>query len=281
MAKKAVAKKEDASGMPSWMEEYKGEGQGAIPLEDIAMPRLKIGQSMSAEVKESRAEEGDLIHNITQEVVCKAGDTIPVIFIAYSKEYILWWDRNGPHQGGIAARAKRVEDGGRVRYMWDKPDQEFTDKLDNKISVTYKTAKFVDEDGLGDWGSQIPGDAESGIAAPAHHNYVLYLPEHDGQLIALSLSRTAERKAKEWNTMREMGRVPVYARIYKLGTFIDSSGDNTYANVQFTGFDLVTDQELFKELRNLHTTMANKPVNVDMSDEASGTASAPEGDEKF
>ena len=115
---KAVAKKDS-----SWMDQYKGAGKLDIDRDDIAMPRIKLGQQMSPEVKiEKIAEEGDFIHTITKQVICPAGETLSVIAIAYSKEYIIWYDRDGPHGGGIAARAKKVIVGRLSRYAWDTPN---------------------------------------------------------------------------------------------------------------------------------------------------------------
>jgi len=268
----SVAKKED-NQLPSWMEQYAGAGQEDIGAEDIAMPRLKLGQAMTPEVKDQKiANEGDLIHSITKEVLCKAGETLRFIPVAYSKEFILWYDRKGPHGGGIAARARKVRDkNGDFRYKWDKPHQTFTDKLGGKISVEYKTAEYIDQDGLGEWGSSIQGDPESGPAASEHHNYVIMLPDHDNQMIALSLSRTAAKKAREFNAMLKLGPAPTFARIYELSSFMDKADENTFANYQFSSkFDVVKNENFFKALLDLHESLRTKGVNVDYSDVEEG-----------
>lgn len=273
MAKKSkeVAKK-DTTGLtdqlPDHMKEFAGEGKENIDREDILMPRLKLGQSMSPEVKDKIAEEGDFIHNITKDVLCAAGDTLRIIPIAFSKEYILWYDRKGP-KDGMAVRATKVYDNGTARYAWDKPNTEFEDSVGGVVAVKYKTGKFIDEDGLHRWGSQVPGNPDSPPAATAHFNYVVMLPDFDNQLIALSLSRSADKKAREFNTMLNMGPWPSYARIYKMGSFIDQKGDNKFANYQFTGFEkigLEKDDPFFASLRELHFSLEAKGINVDFSD---------------
>jgi hypothetical protein len=275
-----ITPRSGAVDVPDWMKEYQGEGQQDINRDDILMPRLKLGQSMTPEVKDGLAKEGDFIHSITKEVLCAAGDILPIIPITYAKEYILWYDRKGPHGGGLAARARRTPVvGGIVRYMWDKPNTVFEDKLEGKIQVRYQTARFIDEDHLGDWGSQIPGDKESGPAATETHNYVVMLPTFNYDMIALSLSRTANRKAKEFNSMLKMGTVPTYARIYKLASVPDQSGDNKFANYAFSGFELVRDQELFHKLRAMHESLKERGFNVDYSDEESSHTSAPAQDD--
>jgi len=269
MAKsKEVANQEpSAVSLPDWMKQYQGRGQEDIHRDDIAMPRLKLGQSMSPEVKDGKASEGDFIHNITHEVICKAGDSVRFIPVAYSKEYILWFDRKGPRGGGIAARARRVRVDGRVRYMWDKPNATIEDKIGGRVAVTFNTKRFIDEDGLGDWGSQIPGDPDSPPAATAHQNYVILLPDHENQLVALSLSRSSEKKAREFNTLLKMGTAPTFGRIYKVGSFIDQADDNKFANYQFTGYELVEDPKFFEALLEMHEALKDKGVNVDFSDE--------------
>lgn len=278
---KEVVKKEET---PAWMKGYEGAGQDDIGREDITMPRLKLGQAMSPEVKDDKiASEGDFIHNITKEVLAKAGDNLRFIPIAFSKEYILWYDRKGPHGGGIAARARKVVVDGQNRYMWDKPNQTFKDKINGQFEVTYKTGRFIDEDGLGDWGSKIPGDPNSQPAATEHFNYVIMLPDHDNQLIAMSLARTAAKKAREFNTMLKMGKKqhPTFGRIYKVGSFMDRSDDNTYANYQFSGYDLVQDADLGEELAQLYESLKDKGINVDFSDDDSPDVGSTGDDDKF
>lgn len=256
-----------SSKLPDFMKKYQGEGQSDIASEDIKMPRLKIGQAMSPEVKDKKAEEGDLIHNITGQVICKAGEQLKVIPVAYSKEYILWYDRNGPKKGGIAARAKRVDEKGVIRYKWDKPNTKIEDKLDNKLPVEYNTKEYIDQDGLGDWGSQIPGDAESKPAASTHYNYVFMLPDHGNEMIAFSMSKTAAKKAQELNTMLKMGGAPIYGRVFNLSTFIDQAGEDKFANIHFDPAGLVSDEKMFMDLRSLYHNLKDKQIDVDFSDE--------------
>ena len=273
-AKKAVAKINQGD-LPAHLQDYSGAGQEDIDKDDILMPRLKLGQSMTPEVKDKLFDEGDLFHNITKEVVCKAGDSLKVIVVAYHKEYILWGDRKGPKDGQMLARARKVLDKGVPRYKWNRPNEEFEDQVEGIVPVKYKTAEFVDQDGLGDWGSQIPGDPKSGIAATAHYNYIVMLPEHDNEMIALSLSRSADRKAREFNTVRHKGKYPIFARVYKLSTFIDTADENRFANYQFgTEYDRIgedpADEEgmkFFQELASLYESLQDKGINMDLTED--------------
>ena len=115
-----------------------------------------------------KAEVGDIIHNITSEVICKAGETLAFVPVCVFKEYIIWFDRNGPKEGGVANRAYReVQKDGSVRYKWMTPNLVIEDKLDNKIPVRYECSTYIDQDGLNEWGTQIPGDQESQRVRPS------------------------------------------------------------------------------------------------------------------
>src|SRR3990167_3069662 len=195
------------ANLPKFLQGYKGPlGTETIDSGDVTIPRLKIGQAMSDEVKAGQVSEGDLFLNVTGEVVAAAGDPLSALIVARQKEFILWRPRED-NGGGILARAKPVRDKGVTRYRWDKPNQSFEVKVGGKVKVTWKTKEFIDQDGLDQWGSEIPGDKESGIAATAHHNYVVMLPEHNNVVAAISMSKSGVKKAKDLNAALKMGDV--------------------------------------------------------------------------
>ncbi len=213
-------------------------------------------------------------------MICPAGETLSVIAIAYSKEYIIWYDRDGPHGGGIAARAKKVIVGRLSRYAWDTPNITIEDKIiKGKIPVTYEILQYVDENGLGEYGTQIPGDPKSMPAATSHYNYIFMLPDHMNQMVAISLSRTAGRKAKEFNTLLTMGDTPSFLRIYQLGSFIEHKEQNSWANVQFTGFQTVLDEKFGHELAVLHESMKDRGIAVE--DDHDETATSKKQSERY
>lgn len=244
--------------------EYAGQGQDQVDNQDVAIPRLKLAQAMSPEVKDLKiCEEGDLFHSITKEVICKKGDMIEIVPIAQAKEYILWRDRKSG--GGIMARAKRVLDGGRIRYKWDKPNTKFDDKVNGQTKVEYVTKVYIDEDGLGAWGSQLPGNAESPPAATEHFNWLFAIPSRGYELVAVTFSRTSAIKAKELGAMIKMGSAPLFARRFNLGSYMENKNNNTYANYGFrpAGF-LTKDGPEFKMTKQLFDMFANKSFTVDM-----------------
>lgn len=258
--------------IPDFMREIAGPtGQENIDASDVNIPRLKLGQSMTPEVKDKLAEEGDFIHNITRQVIIPAGTTAAIIPICYSKQFILWRDRKD-QGGGILARANRVKTADGVRYAWDKPNTEFSIKVGGKIAVTWKTARFIEDDGLGVWGSEVPNDPTSGVAATAHYNYVIMLPEHGNQMVAISLARTAAKPAKDLNAMMKMGTAPIFGRVFRLGSTRQEKDGTSFFNYQFLPAGFVQDRALFENLKSLHADLQEKGVNVDFSDEEGSAA---------
>jgi hypothetical protein len=269
------------NAMPDWAKEYQGPlGTENIDTQDVNIPRLKLGQSMTPEVKDKLVNDGDMFHSITKEVIIALGTTGIIIPVAYQKEFILWRDR--ADGGGILARAKRVvlQDGS-VRYAWDKPNQSFQTKIKGAVKVEWKTKQFIDEDGLDQFGSMIPGDLESPPAATAHFNYILHLPAR-GDMVAISFNRSSAKKAKDFNAMLKMGSAPMFMRCFNIGALQDQNdaGDKFY-NYSITPAGFVQDKQLFTNLQRMYMELRERGVNVDFSDEEGGGARQQADQENF
>lgn len=264
-----VDEKSTAIAVPDYLKDYGGPlGTENIGAEDVTIPRIKIGQSMSPEVKNGSLAEGDFYLNVTGEVLAKNGEQLTFTPIAYAKEYILWRPRED-NGGGILARAKPVYDAQqqRFRYKWDKPNESFDVKVGGKIKVTWKTGTYVGEDDtLDEWGSEIPGNQDSGVAATAHFNYVVALPQHGNVIAALSLSRSSQKKGKELNAMMKMGTAPMFARVFNAVTVDDHKDDVTYKNYKFRPAGFVQDEGDFLFYRDIAESFKTKGFTVDQSD---------------
>lgn len=267
----AVETKELVDHVPSnalidtqdWGDEA-GVGQDQIAHSDVAIPRMKLAQAMSPEVKDDKLfNEGDIFHSITKEILCPAGQVIRVVPVAYNKEYILWRDRKTG--GGILARASRVLFDGRFRFKWDKENTTFEDKIDGKRAVTYKTRTFIDEDNLHQWGTHEPGVPDSQPAATETHNFLFLMIDRGMEPIAASFSRTQTGKAKELNHLLKMGNAPLYARIINCGSYMDKRSEITFANFGFrpAGF-LQRGSEQVKQSRAMYEAFLDKTFNVDI-----------------
>jgi hypothetical protein len=224
-------------------------------------------------------KEGDLFLNITGEVLAEAGKPLPFVPLVVGKEYILWRDRKDG--GGIFARARRTETPQGIRYVWDKPNQSFEHKLDGKMKVTWKTGKCVEEDGLGDWGSEVPGDKESKIAATAHHNIIVALPTHGNLIAAFSLSKSQAKRAKDFNAMLKLSDAPIFARQFTVTTEEETSDENRYMNVRMKPNGFVADKAAFEAYKSMALGFEGVNVTVDHSNADGGDEAGKKSGGKF
>lgn len=266
--KKEVANVE--AGVPAYLKDYQGpSGSETIENEDVTIPRIKLAQSMTPEVQQGTVPLGALFLNVTGEVLAKPGEPLEVVPIVQGKEFILWKDRQFDG-GGIFARAKKVFDKetGRARYLWDKPNQTFENKIKGIQKVTWNTMKYVDENGMDKFGSANVDDPDSHPAATAHHNYVVVLPKHGNLVAALSLSNSGVKKAKDFNSMLKMGNAPIFARVFECSTVDETNpaGDE-FKNYSFKPGGFVEDQSVFEFTKGLYENFAEKGFTVDQSDE--------------
>lgn len=274
MAKKAESKEVaevkqgGAVALPSFLDGYRGPtGAESIDNEDVNIPRIKIAQSLTPQVKEGILEDGTLFINVSGEDL---GRVIKIVPIVRSKEFILWRPRKDG--GGILARAKPVNEDGTTRYKWDKPNQTFEVKVEGKTKVEWKTKEYIDEDGLGEWGSEIPGNEESGIAATAHHNYIVRLPEHGNMLAALSLSRSSAKRAKDFNALLKMSSAPIFARVFTVTSKQEKNDQGDFFNVVVTPDGFVATEAEFNANKEIALSLLKTGYTVDQSDEDTGEA---------
>lgn len=272
-----VAVKVDNS-VPAFLQGETGyTGAEGIDKTDITIPQIKLGQAMSAEVKDGSVNEGDLFLNVTGEVLAEAGSPLRFIPIASSKEYLLWRDRNYEN-GGIMARAKKSRDltpDGDPIYVWDKPGETFKNKIKGAVAVEWTTEAdgLIPTKGLDAWGSEIPGDDESGKAATAHHNYVVCLPDNGSMIAAFSLSRTQVKAANDFNAMLNMATLPIYARLFTVTSFEQTKGSDSWANLKMKPAGVSQDETLYLTLKALHEQYVGGKFQVDQSGETGGKSS--------
>lgn len=260
----ALSEKQNAA-LPAYLKGFKGPtGTESIESADITIPRIKIGQGTSDEVKDGTLKEGDVFLNITKEVLAEAGKPLNFVVLARGKEFILWRPRKD-NGGGILARARAVPGEGGTRYQWDKPDTSFEVKVEGKTKVTWKTKKFIDEDGLDQWGSEIPGNQESGIAATAHHNYIVLLPDHGNLVAALSLAKSQVKKAKDFNALLKLGAGPLPSRLYSVQTIDEKNDQGAFKNFKFNPVGYVSEGQ-YDVYGPMATAFAGINYSVDHSD---------------
>lgn len=263
------------NSVPAFLQGEQGyTGAEGIDKTDITIPQIKLGQAMSSEVKDGSVNEGDLFLNVTGEVLAEAGKPLRFIPIASSKEYLLWRDRNFEN-GGIMARARKSRDltpDGDPIYVWDKAGETFKNKVKGVVDVEWTTEKdgLIPTKGLDAWGSEIPGDDDSGKAATAHHNYVVCLPDNGNMIAAFSLSRTQVKAANDFNAMLNMATLPIYARLFTVTSFEQTKGSDQWANLRMKPAGVSQDERLYLTLKTLHEQYVGGKFEVDQAGEAGG-----------
>lgn len=265
--------------LPAFLQGMGQLGLDQIDNKDVAIPRIKLGQGTSDEVKDKDFDValGDFFLNIDGEVLCKQGEELDLYVVAYTTEYILWRDRkfNG---GGLMARAPRTGRPGAYEHVWNKPNQKFENKLDGRVPVVWETGRTVELDGLGEWGSEDPNNPDSGIAATKHHNYVVYIPSED-MIAALSLSKSGASVARNFNAALRKGGRPIFAHVVKLSSFLDTNpeGEEFY-NYRLKKGPVIQDEQLALKLKALFDQFSGG-FTVDQSDEGeAGGAAKADGD---
>jgi hypothetical protein len=148
------------SQVPDHLRDFKKASIGNVDSSDRIIPRIKLIQAISPELQEfPEAKAGQFWHTTAQQNLGPSLKAIPIII---RKSYVLWAPRSDDR--GILARAM---DG----IHWDPADAEFTVKpKGSSQSITYRTRKTVAESKLDQFGSSIPGDANSPPAASLTYN---------------------------------------------------------------------------------------------------------------
>lgn len=262
-----ITKQGDAA-LPAFLQDFKGHNiADDIDNDDVTIPRVKLAQATSEEFKNGDVKIGSLFLNVTGEVLCEPGEKLRFIPVAYGKEYILWHPKRGE---GILARARRTKHAGETRYEWDKQGEAFEVTIPKGPKVTWETKRFVDENGMNRWGSQVPGDSSSGIAATEYQNYIVVLPDHGNMVVALSLYRTQIKKAKDLNAMFKMNTLPVCGRYFSVETVKETKGDDDFYNYKFSPAGHLEDPNLFQYTLGLQDSFERSGYTVDQSDEDRG-----------
>lgn len=267
--------------LPAFLQGVKREDRSNLDTKDLTIPRIKIAQDQNPEVKSGDVPKGALFLNVTTEVLAAFGQPLKVVPIIVAKEYMLWRDAND-NGGGLLARARPVNEGGRIRYKWDKPGQTFETKIKGIVPVKWTTGEYVDEDRLDQWGTSIPGDADSPPAASVHYNYLVLLPELGNMVAAFSLSKSQVKRARDLNAILEMSDLPVYARIIRVTVEPEKNNNNQeFFNVRFKPAGIVQDEGLYTFAKSQHEAFARDGFIVDQDHPDREDAAAAKGDGKF
>ena len=222
-------------GLPDYLRAvHKTAKFGNVDKTDMIIPRVKLLQAISSEVTTfNNARAGNFWHTIAEEPL---GNSISGIPIVIRKTYALWAPRNDDR--GILARAN---DG----IHWDQPGAEFTIQPKNSPNkVTYKLGKTVQENGMDQFGSSIPGNSNSVPAASLTYHVMWWFPQFQEYSPAIIINtRSSVKKAKMLISKIELRPVNHYAQKFLISSVQEQGEEGPFWNYVYTSDGYATREE--------------------------------------
>jgi hypothetical protein len=212
--------------VPGHLAQYNKGRIGNIDSSDRIIPRVKLMQAISPELQDfPEAKAGQFWHTIGQQ---NLGPVIRGIPIVIAKSYVLWAPRNDDR--GILARAR---DG----IHWEPADAEFTVKPKGAPNpITYRTAKTVAESKLDQFGTSIPGDANSPPAASLTYNMMWYFPDLPELSPSIIINtRSAVKPMQQLLSRIDSKPTAHYVQVYDIGVVQQKGPEGPYFNFTYTG----------------------------------------------
>ena len=225
------------AGIPAHLAQYAKSKIGNVDSTDLVIPRVKLLQAISPELQDyPEAKTGNFWHSIACQ---NMGPTIRAIPIVIRKSYVLWAPRNDDR--GILARAM---DG----IHWDPPDAEFSVKpKGSPNSVTYRTKKTVAESRLDQFGTSIPGDAQSPPAASLTYNMLWYFPDFDELSPSVIINtRSSVKPMQQLLSRIDAKPVAHYAQVYEISSVQQKGAEGPYFNFAYASAGFANEGEAIK-----------------------------------
>ena len=250
---------------PAFLSKGKQSSLGNIDQSDLIVPRVKLLQAISPELDEyDHAVKRQFWHTIAAELM---GDSILGIPLIVRKSYVLWAPRNDDR--GILARST---DG----KKWDPGFENLEFEVKPKGSahaVKYETKGSVAESGLAQFGSSIPGDAQSAPAASLTYNMLWYFPEHPELSPAVIINtRSAVKPAKGLISKIEMRPVDHFAQQFRIGITDEKGDEGPYYGYSYTAAGYVESEEQYNEMKALYERFKEESWRANEEDEEAASA---------
>ena len=247
--------------MPAYLANYTGPtGLEGFTREDFKVPRIKLLQALSPEIKDHPDEcfPGQFWVTSTKENI---DEEFEFIIALAQRRVTLWAPRSAG--GGMLARAN---DG----VHWDKPNQDFTVDIKGVGKFTYNTKDTVQASGLLDWGSSNPNNSDSAPAATLSYDYLVYmLPDGRFSPIVFSLYRTGVDTARDLLSMLAATRRPIQSIKLIARSVETTKGSDTFSKWQFQLNGVATDEQ-FNAARKLAVDYADFEAEEEKPENAAG-----------
>jgi hypothetical protein len=223
--------------------------------DDIAIPRIKIIQSGSDEVKKTNpnyikeADEGDLINTLTKQLV--KGDEGFFFVPAYKRiVYLEWKDR--------------AKGGGLVKNYGED-------------ATAFLSAEVSDD------GKRISKQGNEIVKTYDFFGFVVDAKNKKFSEVVISMSKTQAKKAKNWNSiMRQVlskdgKQLPIFAVAYKFTTVPESNDKGEWFNykIEMAGYTLSLPEIgkiIYEKSKSFVETIKDVKINYDDEDSSNSTS---------
>jgi hypothetical protein len=215
--------------IPEWLRDKKGNrGAENVGSNDIIIPRIELIQALSPARKKTDpayiegADEGMLYNNVTRELY---GESVTVVPVYYTKQYLVWKDRK---LGGGGANG--------FRGAFATPQ------------LASDAIAQLGEEGLE-------------VAETAQHFCLV----HHGAAwreAVVSMSKSKVKVSKRWNSLIRLTNTDSFSRAYKLSATTETNARNeSYYNFNVTALGFV-DESTYKRAEELYETIKAGAVKV-------------------
>jgi len=249
MSKAVVKKEEGALTTEAIFEEGTDSGFENVDQECLALPFLKIVQSLSPIMKpdhgdyNEKARVGDIYNTVTQELV----QEVYLIPCYFKREFTKWVPRKegGGFRGSVAPDSNDVK---RTKQSVDKP------------------GVLIDENGL--------------EYRDTRYHFCLVIDGEDFQPVLITLTSTQIKKSKKWlSNMQNLKLVgvkgkftpPMYSHVYKAFAVTETKGEDVWKGWHFSLVEQVKSMELFRAAKAFRDQIMEGAVEYQEGDSIEDT----------
>jgi hypothetical protein len=227
--------------LPEWLQ-GKGDARGSenVTTDDMVIPRIELIQALSPARKKTDAayiegaDEGMLYNNVTRELY---GESVTVVPVYYTKQYLVWKDRKAGGGGSNGFRGAFASKG----------------LADDAIAA-------LGEEGL--------------EASDTAQHFVLVHFNGQWQEAVISMAKSKMKVSKRWNSLMRLTNTDSFSRAYKLSATTETNARNeSYFNFNVAPLGFVS-KDLYQRAEKLYETIRQGGVKVsaDYDNEAAATA---------
>jgi hypothetical protein len=228
---------------------------GSISTSDVIMPRLKLLQGMSPEVKTDPRQfiQGEFFHSGMGECIGDVLNVVPVM--KQDTTWDLWGDRDS--NDGLLAQAD--ENG---RWLPGYENREF---VINRRKVY--TRENMYKSGLNAFGSSDPNNPRSKPMLAETYRVIFWLLDYnEASPVMFIASRMLGLRVKELltrMTYRGGAGVPYYKQIFEMRSNLDRYKSNEYFTPHFTPNGELNDEELADRIKATNNALQGRKVKVE------------------